>query len=307
MLSTNLHAWPFILEARKKGAKIVVIDPMRTRTAKQADWHIPIKPGDGRGPGAGHDERDHRRGLGRPRLRGEIHAGLRRAEGAGRGNIRQSGSHRSRAFQPRTSASSLASTQPPSLRRSARAWRSSVARAAVMPFVPITCAPGAGRRLAACGRRYRRDADLGVPVQLRFHLPARLDQARHACRQRARSRRRTYAASCHSIRRLKSLFVYNSNPVSQAPNASQDRPRAEAGGSVHGRERALHDGYGTLCRHHPARYHAGRAVRPHGDLGASLRDAQPAGDLPRRASAFPMSSCSAGWPRPWASTTITGI
>src|SRR5262249_24026433 len=38
MLSTNLHAWPFILEARKNGAKIVVIDPIRNRTAKQADW-----------------------------------------------------------------------------------------------------------------------------------------------------------------------------------------------------------------------------------------------------------------------------
>jgi anaerobic selenocysteine-containing dehydrogenase len=45
MLSTNLHAWPFILEARKKGAKIVVIDPIRTRTAKQADWFIQIRPG----------------------------------------------------------------------------------------------------------------------------------------------------------------------------------------------------------------------------------------------------------------------
>lgn len=45
MLNTNLHAWPFVLEAKKKGAKVVVIDPLRTRTAKQADWHIPIRPG----------------------------------------------------------------------------------------------------------------------------------------------------------------------------------------------------------------------------------------------------------------------
>ena len=45
MLNTNLHAWPFILRARAKGAKIVVIDPVRTRTAKQADWHITIRPG----------------------------------------------------------------------------------------------------------------------------------------------------------------------------------------------------------------------------------------------------------------------
>ena len=44
-LTANPHLWPFILEARKKGAKIVVIDPIRTRTAKQADWHVQIRPG----------------------------------------------------------------------------------------------------------------------------------------------------------------------------------------------------------------------------------------------------------------------
>lgn len=45
MTSTNLHGWPFILAAKKKGAKVVVIDPVRTRTARQASWHIPIRPG----------------------------------------------------------------------------------------------------------------------------------------------------------------------------------------------------------------------------------------------------------------------
>lgn len=44
-LSTNVHLWPFIQEARKNGAKLVSIDPVRTRTAKQSDWHLPIKPG----------------------------------------------------------------------------------------------------------------------------------------------------------------------------------------------------------------------------------------------------------------------
>jgi anaerobic selenocysteine-containing dehydrogenase len=41
----NVHLWPFIDEARRKGAKLVVIDPYRTRTAGLADWHIPINPG----------------------------------------------------------------------------------------------------------------------------------------------------------------------------------------------------------------------------------------------------------------------
>ncbi|MGZ4786913.1 MAG: molybdopterin-containing oxidoreductase family protein [Terriglobales bacterium] len=41
----NVHLWPFIQEARRDGAKLVVIDPYRTRTAKCADWYIPINPG----------------------------------------------------------------------------------------------------------------------------------------------------------------------------------------------------------------------------------------------------------------------
>jgi anaerobic selenocysteine-containing dehydrogenase len=41
----NIHLWPFAEEARRNGAKLVVIDPYRTRTAKAADWHIPIQPG----------------------------------------------------------------------------------------------------------------------------------------------------------------------------------------------------------------------------------------------------------------------
>jgi anaerobic selenocysteine-containing dehydrogenase len=41
----NVHLWPFVQEARRKGAKLVVIDPYRTRTARAADWHLPIHPG----------------------------------------------------------------------------------------------------------------------------------------------------------------------------------------------------------------------------------------------------------------------
>jgi anaerobic selenocysteine-containing dehydrogenase len=41
----NVHLWPFVEEARHQGARLVVIDPFRTRTARVADWHIPIHPG----------------------------------------------------------------------------------------------------------------------------------------------------------------------------------------------------------------------------------------------------------------------
>jgi len=44
-VSTNLHHWHIIKEAQKKGAKVVVIDPYASKTAKEADWHICPKPG----------------------------------------------------------------------------------------------------------------------------------------------------------------------------------------------------------------------------------------------------------------------
>src|SRR5665213_1984880 len=42
---TNVHLWPFVVEAKRNGAKLVVIDPVRTRTAALADRHLRINPG----------------------------------------------------------------------------------------------------------------------------------------------------------------------------------------------------------------------------------------------------------------------
>ena len=41
----NIHLWPMVEEARRNGARLIVIDPYRTRTAAVADWHIAIRPG----------------------------------------------------------------------------------------------------------------------------------------------------------------------------------------------------------------------------------------------------------------------
>src|SRR5713226_7637260 len=45
ILGTNVHLWPFIVEARRKGAKFYVIDPHLNRTGKLAEKHFSINPG----------------------------------------------------------------------------------------------------------------------------------------------------------------------------------------------------------------------------------------------------------------------
>ena len=42
---TNLHLVPFIKKARNQGAKVILIDPIKTATAAFSDWHIQLKPG----------------------------------------------------------------------------------------------------------------------------------------------------------------------------------------------------------------------------------------------------------------------
>ena len=45
-IETSQHLWPFIQNAKKSsGARIVVVDPVLTASAKRADLHVPIKPG----------------------------------------------------------------------------------------------------------------------------------------------------------------------------------------------------------------------------------------------------------------------
>jgi anaerobic selenocysteine-containing dehydrogenase len=45
LLSSNLHQWPFVLEAQRRGAYVVAIDPIRTDTAARCDEHIAPLPG----------------------------------------------------------------------------------------------------------------------------------------------------------------------------------------------------------------------------------------------------------------------
>lgn len=43
---TAIHSLPYIYRARQKGARVIVIDPVYTETAKKADCYVQIKPGE---------------------------------------------------------------------------------------------------------------------------------------------------------------------------------------------------------------------------------------------------------------------
>ncbi|HEV8142277.1 MAG TPA: molybdopterin-dependent oxidoreductase [Methylomirabilota bacterium] len=45
LLTTNVHIWPLVEEARRRGAKLIVIEPRRSATAARADWHVRVNVG----------------------------------------------------------------------------------------------------------------------------------------------------------------------------------------------------------------------------------------------------------------------
>ena len=42
IVSSNVHLWPFVEEARRRGAQLVTVDPYRSRTAEHADRHLAL-------------------------------------------------------------------------------------------------------------------------------------------------------------------------------------------------------------------------------------------------------------------------
>ena len=45
LVTTAVHSWAKVEEARRAGATLVVVDPRRSRTAAQADWHVSPRVG----------------------------------------------------------------------------------------------------------------------------------------------------------------------------------------------------------------------------------------------------------------------
>lgn len=220
MVNTNLHAWPFILEARSKGAKIVVIDPIRSKTAKQADWHIPIRPGTDGALALGmmhvmmceEDLVDHdyieKYTLGFEDLKGRAAQYPPERVAAITGIP---------AADIRKLAREYATTQPSAIRQGVAVERSPGGGDAIRLITMLPALTGAWRHVGG--------GTVEMPIwefPFNFDFMCRPDWIRPGTR--VVNELQLGAALTGELQLdppIKSLFVYNSNPVSQAPNAAK--------------------------------------------------------------------------------------
>ena len=215
---SNEHGWDFALEAKKKGARIVVVDPLRSRTAEQADVHLRPLPGT-----------DAALALGMMHV--IVRDGLHDADYVGRHTVGfEPLAARLREYPPERVASitGLRADAIVELARSYATTRPAAIRLMIglehhangANTVPHHRLPARARRLVARARRrprrvqrrpVRRRAERArVRRRPRGGPEGPLDQ--HGPDRRARSPTRTLAPP------LKALVVYNSNPAVIAPN-----------------------------------------------------------------------------------------
>ena len=257
VLSTHPHLWRPILEARKSGAQVVVIDPIRTRTAAASDWHLAPLPGTDAAlalgllhvvVGEGREDREFIAGhtLGWEAFRARIlefpPARVAAITGLPAESIVELGRR-------------LAETRPTGIRIGIGLQRHGGGGMAVRT---ITLHPRRDRRLALPRRRrplrhprlLRRE--LGGAVARRPAAAADAGPAHDAARRRAARARRPAGQGAVRLRQQ-----------SRGQRAASDQGPARPGARrpVHGRRRALPDRHRPLRRHRAAGDDADRAPR----------------------------------------------
>ncbi len=267
--ASGIHLVPYVREAQKRGAKLVVIDPRTTPLARAADVHLAGQARHrrrrrARDPSVPVRERPRRRGV-----PARAHARRRRSCASAPSRGRSSARPTSPASTPRRSSESreLYATSSPALdplrlgpraQPQRRQRRDGGARAA------------GGRRQVRRARRRLLDEQLGV-VEHRAHVDRRAG-AGHAHRQHESSRPRADRVRRPAGQRAVRLQLQSGGDgAGSAPRPA--RPRAR--GSLHGRLRAGDDRHGALRRRRAAGDDVPRGLR----LREGVRPDQP---RPRR-------------------------
>jgi len=222
----NIHLWPMVEQARRNGARLIVIDPYQTRTAKLADWHIAIRPGTDVALALGMMHVILRDGLDdRPYIDAMTHGFAELAE-------------RTRTYTPdhvaaltgmtasevEALAREYATTRPAVIRLNYGVQRSENGGTAVRAIAMLPALTGAwkhrggGGQLSTSGAfRWNEDAlrrpDLALRSPLgRLARTVNMSTLGYALTQLGRN------GHAHQGPPVHALFVYNSNPGAIAPN-----------------------------------------------------------------------------------------
>ncbi len=262
--ASGIHIIPFVREAQKRGAKLIVIDPRTTTLARSADIHLAVKTGtdvavalaihrylfaNGHTDDAFLRAAHHRRGRA---------AGARRAVDVrtGGGGLRR---RRGRARSGRRAVRrELAGADPMRLGAGAEPQR--------RQRRDVGAGAAGGRRQVRRARRRLLDEQLGV-LEHRAHLD-RCARAGHAHRQHESSRPRADRVRRPAGQRAVRLQLQSGGDRARSAAHPQ---RAGARGSVHRRLRAGHDRHGALRGRAAAEHHLPRGLR----LRQRLRPDQP--------------------------------
>ncbi len=221
-ITSNLHFWTFAQQAKRRGAKLVAIDPHRTATAEKCHQHIALLPGTDAALALGmiaslarqglldHDYiREHTLGF---------DALLERARGWTPERVAERLRHRRRRRRCpcRRLRQDRAGGDPAQLRHAAgprRRQRRPADRGSA----------GAGRRLAPSGRRHaavqqrRASPSTGAPCSGRTCAP----ELPSGTRRRIVNMSTIGDALLEADPPIEALVVYNSNPVAVAPDSSK--------------------------------------------------------------------------------------
>ena len=222
----NIHLWPMVEHARRNGARLIVVDPYRTRTAALADWHIAIRPGtdvalalgmmhvilrDGLEDRAYIDSMTHGFDALAERVRDYTPERVAQWTGMTAGEVEQL-------------AREYATTRPAAIRLNYGVQRGENGGAAVRAIVMLPALIGAwkhlgsGAQLSTSGgftwnkqALERPDLSLASPLK-RLARTVNMSQLGHALTELGRN------GHSHEGPPVHALFVYNSNPGAIAPN-----------------------------------------------------------------------------------------
>jgi anaerobic selenocysteine-containing dehydrogenase len=236
----NVHLWPWIEKARRAGARLIVIDPYRTRTAALADWHIAIRPGTDVALALGMMHVILRDGLeDRAYIDAMTHGFDRLAE-----RVREYTPERVAAWTGMTAAEieqlarEYATTQPAAIRMNYGVQRSENGGAAARAIAMLPALTGAwkhrggGGQLSTSGafawnkrELERPDLQWASPLgrEARLVNMSALGFALSRRESGIRNREAANDAGLGDGPDVHALFVYNSNPAAVAPNRNAVR------------------------------------------------------------------------------------